>query len=78
MMTFNFFDYFKRLREAIDSISENYIRNEKNKYYYSLSEKEKQEFGEAFIQYLKSENISIREQIAVCKQMMIEAGIPIS
>jgi hypothetical protein len=78
MIIFDFADYFRRLREATDSLSESYIRNEKIRYYDALSEKEKQEFQEAFIQYLKSGNISIREQIAIGKQMMIEAGIPIS
>jgi hypothetical protein len=78
MITFNFSDYFRRLKEAPDSLSESYVRRDKFRYYDSLSKEEQIEFKNAFSEYLKAENIKIREQIAIGKQMMIEAGIPIS
>ena len=78
MINFNFQDYFRRLKEAPDSLSESYVKRDKFRYYDALSKEEQQEFKSAFNQYLKQENIKIREQIAIGKQMMVDAGIPIS
>ena len=78
MINFNFQDYFKRLREASDSLSESYVKRDKFRYYDALSKEEQLEFKSAFTQYLKGENVKIKEQIAIGKQMMMDAGIPIS
>ncbi len=78
MINFNFSDYFRRLREASDSLSESYVKRDKFRYYDALSKEEQQEFKNAFSEYLKGENIKIKEQIAIGKQMMVDAGIPIS
>lgn len=78
MINFNFSDYFRRLREASDSLSESYVKRDKFRYYDALSKEEQQEFKNAFSEYLKGENIKIKEQIAIGKQMMVNAGIPIS
>ena len=78
MINFNFSDYFRRLREASDSLSESYVKRDKFRYYDALSKEEQQEFKNAFSEYLKGENIKIKEQIAIGKQMMMDAGIPIS
>jgi hypothetical protein len=78
MINFNFSDYFRRLREASDSLAESYVKRDKFRYYDALSKEEQQEFKSAFSQYLKEENVKIKEQIAIGKQMMVDAGIPIS
>ena len=78
MINFNFCDYFRRLKDASDSLSESYVKRDKFRYYDSLSKEEQQEFKSAFTNYLKEENIKIKEQIAIRKQMMMDAGIPIS
>jgi hypothetical protein len=78
MINFNFSDYFRRLREASDSLAESYVKRDKFRYYDALSKEEQQEFKNAFNEYLKGENVKIKEQIAIGKLMMIDAGIPIS
>jgi hypothetical protein len=78
MINFNFSDYFRRLKDASDSLSESYVKRDKFRYYDSLSKEEQQEFKSAFTNYLKEENIKIKEQISIGKQMMIDAGILIS
>ncbi len=77
MTNFNFSDYFRRLKDASDSLSESYVKRDKFRYYDSLSKEEQQEFKSAFTNYLKEENIKIKEQISIGKQMMMDAGIPI-
>ncbi len=78
IITFNFKEHFEKLRKAPDRLSESYIERDWFVYYDSLSKDDQKEFKIAFDKYLHERNDYYSEQIAIGKQMMIEAGIPIS
>jgi hypothetical protein len=78
MVNFNFSEYFQKLDQAKDWLAKSYVEREWFMYYDDLSKEEQKEFKEAFNQYLRERNKYFKEQIAIGKQMMIEAGIPIS
>ena len=78
MVQFNFPEYFKRLKEAPDSLSESFVKRDWFSYYDSLSKEEQGEFKNELNAYMHEENIKIREQIEIGKQMMRDAGIPMS
>ena len=78
MVNFNFQEYFRRLKEAPDSLSESFVRRDWFSYYDALTKEEQKEFKSAFNAYLHEENMKIREQIEIGKQMMRDAGIPMS
>jgi TRAP-type C4-dicarboxylate transport system substrate-binding protein len=77
-VTFNFEEYFRKLGEASDGLSRSFVKREKFQYYDSLSKTEQQEFKDISNEYLRKQHLKFREQINTAKQMMIEAGIPIS
>ena len=78
MINFNFSDYFRRLREAPDRLSESYVERDWFVYYDSLSKDDQKEFKIAFDNYLHGKNKIYSEQISIGKQMMMDAGIPFS
>ncbi len=78
MIAFNFDEYFRKLNEASDGLSRSFVKKEKFEYYDALSKTEQQEFKEVSNEYLRKQHLKFREQINTAKQMMIEAGIPIS
>jgi hypothetical protein len=78
MVNFNFNEHFLKLGEATDWLAKSYVKREWFMYYDSLSKEEQQEFKKSFDEYLHNKSVYFKEQIAIGKQMMIEAGIPIS
>jgi hypothetical protein len=77
-ITFNFQEHFEKLRQAPDRLSESYVERDWFVYYDSLSKDEQKEFKIAFDNYLHGKNEFYEEQIAIGKQMMVDAGIPVS
>jgi hypothetical protein len=78
MVNFNFNEYFQKLDQAEDWLAKSYVKREWFMYYDALSKEEQKVFKEAFNQYLREKSEYFKEQIAIGKQMMIEAGILIS
>ncbi len=78
IITFNFQEHFEKLRQASDRLSESYVERDWFIYYDSLSKDELKEFKIAFDNYLHVKNKLYSEQIAIGKQMVVDAGIPIS